>query len=117
MRMVNDFTPRTSTIFRKGPRHPRPLGTLPAGVPGQSRVGWPNPTDRSAPIGSGSRIVISYISYRISCTACGTLVVREALVMRRETNPRGLSFNLWGHGCIVLAICLLAAFLSFPTGW
>jgi hypothetical protein len=25
--------------------------------------------------------------------------------------------NLWGHGCIVLAICVLAALLSFPTGW
>jgi hypothetical protein len=24
---------------------------------------------------------------------------------------------LWGHGCIVVAIGLLAALMSFPTGW
>jgi hypothetical protein len=40
--------------------------------------------------------------------------------MRPEHQTRlrhGLHFNLWGHGCIVLVICLLAAFLSFPSGW
>jgi hypothetical protein len=35
-----------------------------------------------------------------------------------ETEPRGdLQRNLWGHVCIVLAVCLLGALLSFPTGW
>ena len=37
-----------------------------------------------------------------------------------ETGPHhGLQreINLWGHGCIVLAVCLLAALLSFPAGW
>jgi hypothetical protein len=29
----------------------------------------------------------------------------------------GLAGNLLGHGCIVLAVCLLAALISFPTGW
>ena len=24
---------------------------------------------------------------------------------------------LWGHGCILVAIGLLAALISFPTGW
>jgi hypothetical protein len=24
---------------------------------------------------------------------------------------------LWGHGCILVAIGLLAALMSFPTGW
>jgi len=33
----------------------------------------------------------------------------------REGRDPGRS--LLGHGCIVLAICLLAALLSFPTGW
>jgi hypothetical protein len=28
-----------------------------------------------------------------------------------------VEIRLWGHGCIVLAICVLAALLSFPTGW
>jgi hypothetical protein len=31
--------------------------------------------------------------------------------------PPGADLNLWGHGCIVLAICLVAALISFPTGW
>jgi hypothetical protein len=35
-----------------------------------------------------------------------------------ETGPHyELQLNLWGHGCIVLAVCLLGALLSFPTGW
>jgi hypothetical protein len=25
--------------------------------------------------------------------------------------------ELWRHGCIVLAICLLAALISSPVGW
>jgi hypothetical protein len=25
--------------------------------------------------------------------------------------------TLWGHGRIVLAVCVLAALISFPTGW
>ena len=37
--------------------------------------------------------------------------------MRRDGEKGGPQFSLWGHGCIVLAICLLAAALSFPTGW
>jgi hypothetical protein len=37
-----------------------------------------------------------------------------------ETRPRHglqLDVNLWGHGCIIVAICVLAALLSFPAGW
>lgn len=34
-----------------------------------------------------------------------------------ETGPHYGLLNLWGHGCIVLAVCLLGALLSFPTGW
>jgi hypothetical protein len=30
---------------------------------------------------------------------------------------REAQLNLSGHGWIVLAICLLAALVSFPTGW
>lgn len=29
----------------------------------------------------------------------------------------GADFRLRGHVCIVLAICLLAALISFPTVW
>jgi hypothetical protein len=35
------------------------------------------------------------------------------LKQRRPAVPLSLS----GHGCIILAICLLAALMSPPTGW
>jgi hypothetical protein len=35
---------------------------------------------------------------------------------RRTIVDRG-RVGLRGHGCIVLGICLLAALISFPTGW
>jgi hypothetical protein len=32
-------------------------------------------------------------------------------------SDRRFGNTLWGHGCIVIAVCLLAALVSFPTGW
>jgi hypothetical protein len=32
-------------------------------------------------------------------------------------SDRGGGTALWGHGCIVAAVALLAALVSFPTGW
>ena len=32
-------------------------------------------------------------------------------------SDRGFGNALWGHGCIVIAVCILAALVSFPTGW
>jgi hypothetical protein len=38
--------------------------------------------------------------------------------MRSSRNSdRGFGTGLWGHGCILVAIGLLAALMSFPTGW
>jgi hypothetical protein len=34
----------------------------------------------------------------------------------RDSSQR-LGDALWGHGCIVIAVCLLAALISLPTGW
>lgn len=36
---------------------------------------------------------------------------------RKPNACHGAEIQLRGHGCIVLAICLLAALVSFPTGW
>jgi hypothetical protein len=37
----------------------------------------------------------------------------------RNSRDGDLRFEkaLWRHGCIVLAICVLAALISSPTGW
>jgi hypothetical protein len=32
-------------------------------------------------------------------------------------NDRRVGGALWGHGCILVTIGLLAALISFPTGW
>jgi hypothetical protein len=32
-------------------------------------------------------------------------------------SDRRLLGALWGHGCIVVAVCVLAALISFPSGW
>ena len=32
-------------------------------------------------------------------------------------SDRRMGIALWGHGCILAAIGLLAALISFPTGW
>jgi hypothetical protein len=40
--------------------------------------------------------------------------------MQQDRGPKashGADLDLWGHGCIVLAVCLVAALVSFPTGW
>jgi hypothetical protein len=34
-----------------------------------------------------------------------------------RNSDRRFGNALWGHGCIVLAIGLLAALVSFPSGW
>jgi hypothetical protein len=37
----------------------------------------------------------------------------------RNSRDGDLRFEkaLWGHGRIVLAVCVLAVLISFPTGW
>jgi hypothetical protein len=32
-------------------------------------------------------------------------------------SDRRFANALWGHGCIVIAVCLVAALIFFPTGW